>query len=131
MRNMKNLKQETLEAMKENGKTIEDIAWIGCVQFSIPISLFFKLADTEYDDGWGKVEVAGDLQIVFNDNSVLFRKEYDGAEWWGFVDPNKPSSERDDIIALTERHVDEDARKFGYVDTSSIYSINFGDYFED
>ena len=63
---MNNLKEETLSNLESYGKTKEDIQWIGCNKFKIPINLFWKLADREYDSGYGGVEVAPDLLYVFN-----------------------------------------------------------------
>ena len=40
---MKNLKEETLKIMKNHGKTIEDVTWIGCEDFAIPIQEFWNL----------------------------------------------------------------------------------------
>lgn len=103
-----NLKKETLEAMQGYGKTIDDIDWIGSKDFSIPTDLFFKLADVEYDNGYGSPEVAQDLMIVFKDNSAMYRWEYDGSEWWNYISFKKPEVERNDIFALTIGQVSDD-----------------------
>ena len=78
-----NLKTETLEALKEHNKTIEDIKFICSNNINIPIEMFFIKADREYDDGYGGAEVDECLTIVGND-WWLERAEYDGAEWWEF-----------------------------------------------
>lgn len=97
---MINLLEETLGVMYLHGKSKEDIAWIGCEEFSIPTELFYKLADVEYDNGFGWAEVPLDLQIVFNDNSMLYRYEYDGAEKWMYITPVKPQREMSNINNL-------------------------------
>lgn len=89
---MRNLKEETLSELEFHGKTKEDIRWIGCNKFKIPINLFWKLADREYDSGYGGVEVAPDLLIV-GDNWWLERHEYDGSEWWEYKElPKEPET---------------------------------------
>ena len=97
---MKNLKEETLEMMNMFNKTVEDIAWIGGRDFSVPVDLFFKLADVEYDDDYGAQEIAYDLKIVFKDNTAFYRHSYDGKEWWNHISLVRPSVERDDISTL-------------------------------
>ena len=80
-----NFKTETLEALKESGKSTSDIVWIGSYQGDriVDIDEFFRDADFRYDAGYGAQEIAGDLVIV-GDNWWLERKEYDGSEWWEF-----------------------------------------------
>lgn len=90
-----NLLEETINFLKENGKTFADVRWVGCSTFTIDIELFFKLADRNYDDGYGGAEVAQDL-VVVGDDWWLERHEYDGSEWWEFKTlPQKPSETRD------------------------------------
>ncbi len=93
---MKNLKEETLEIMKNHGKTIEDVTWIGCEDFAIPIQEFWELADTTYDSGFGAAKVAQDL-IVVGEDWWLERHEYDGcSEWWEYkVVLSKPEVTRE------------------------------------
>ena len=89
---MSNLLHETIGALKENGKTEKDIKWIGSNEVEIPQEMFFKMADTVYDSGYGGQEVASDLMIVGYD-WWLERHEYDGSEWWEFKTiPNKPKN---------------------------------------
>lgn len=114
-----NLKKETLEILKDNGKTTEDIRWIGGKDITIPKDLFWKLADNEYNNGYGGAEVADDLVIV-GDNWWLERGEYDGAEWWEFKTlPTKPSVEKEVITVIkkysygdTLREIDEQEREY-------------------
>lgn len=76
-----NLKKETLEFLADNNLTIDDIKWVGCLDFKIPIENFLELADKEYDSGFGAQMVAKDLILVGKDFWIE-REEYDGAEWW-------------------------------------------------
>ena len=87
---MMNLKEETIKRLEEHGKKPEEIRWVGCSSFKIPISEFWKLADEFYDSSYGSTEVAEDLLIV-GDNWWLERHEYDGAEWWEYKTvPSEP-----------------------------------------
>lgn len=106
---MKNLKEETLSKLMANGKTLEDIKWIGCKEFKIPINLFWKLADHLYDDSYGAEEVATDLLIV-GDNWWLERSSYDGAEWWSYKTmPEEPKESK--VIPTLFPYLDEDENK--------------------
>lgn len=89
-----NLKNETIEVLKENGKTKDDIVWIGNEEFRIPNNAFWMLANRNYDNGYGGPEVAGDLLIV-GQNWWLERHEYDGSEWWEYKElPKMPKEEK-------------------------------------
>jgi len=83
---MVNLLEETLEILKEIGKKPEDINWIGSEDGEYVCSWkeFIKLANKEYDNGYGAQQVARDLVIVFKDGLWLERAEYDGNEWWEY-----------------------------------------------
>lgn len=97
---MKNLLFETRDVLKEYGKTFEDVKWIGSENFYVDIDKFMELADTEYNSGYGRTEVALDL-IIVGSNWWLERAEYDGMEWWEFKQvPKKPKKELE-LKALT------------------------------
>lgn len=87
---MSNLLQETTQELMRHNKTWNDVLWIGGSNFTISIEDFKKLANREYDDGFGAPEVAQDLKIVGKD-WWLERYEYDGAEEWVYKTyPTKP-----------------------------------------
>ena len=91
---MSNLLQETTEILVGNNKTWDDVLWIGGSKFAISIEDFKKLANREYDNGFGAAEVATDLKIVGKD-WWLERVEYDGAEEWNYKTyPTKPSKQK-------------------------------------
>ena len=91
---MANLKIETFNMLEQCGKTVSDVRWVGSSAFSIPLELFWRLADTFYDKGYGSPEVAIDL-IVVGDDWWLERHEYDGSEWWEYKTiPQKPHDEK-------------------------------------
>lgn len=88
------LLQETTETLMQNNKTWDDVMWIGGSNFTISIEDFKKLANREYDNGYGAQEVAQDLKIVGKD-WWLERFEYDGAESWVYKKyPEKPSEQK-------------------------------------
>lgn len=95
---MTNLLQETLKILTENGKTPKDIRWAGYERsYATPAQIgsfddFMKLADIEYDNGYGSNEIEANLKIV-GDDWWLERGEYDGSEWWEFKTlPAKPEA---------------------------------------
>lgn len=90
---MSNLLQETTGTLRSYNKTWDDVLWIGGSEFTIGIEDFKRLANREYDDGYGSAEVAQDLKIVGKD-WWLKRSEYDGSEWWDYMTlPIKPSEQ--------------------------------------
>ena len=85
------LLQETIDTLKENEKTPEDVVWVGSVAFgSFNWAEFTKLANIDYYDSFGSQEIAKDLLVVGKD-WWLERHEYDGSEWWEYKDyPKQP-----------------------------------------
>lgn len=87
-----NFLQETKGEIEGSGHTTDDIEFIGNRNRTISLGGwegFAKVIDRTYNDGYGGNEVVDDLAIFFRDHSVIFRREYDGAEWWDYI----PSSE--------------------------------------
>lgn len=83
---MTNFGAETISVLARHNYDIEDIEWIGCKYFEIPINEFFDVArKTEYNAGYGSIEMPGDLIISMKDQSYFERAEYDGSEWWRYV----------------------------------------------
>ena len=76
-----NFLQDTLTAIEQAGKTLDDFRWAGNHEGSLSLGWggFKDLADFEYGYDAG---VCKDLVIVFHDGSWLERAEYDGATWW-------------------------------------------------
>lgn len=78
-----NLLKETKEALRNKGyKWPDDILSIQGSDRGISVGLFEKLANVNYDNGYGLQEVAEDLVILMKDGTWFDRGEYDGAEWW-------------------------------------------------
>ncbi|WP_308748477.1 hypothetical protein [uncultured Anaerococcus sp.] len=84
-----NLWEETLDKLKENGSSWEDVNFISCDGFRITKDNFKDVAiKTDYNDGYGRQEIAGDLKLYGN-NFVMIRLEYEGSEWWEYI-PTQP-----------------------------------------
>ena len=86
-----NLLEETKQAIANSGHKIGDIVFIGSEGSGHECSWeqFKKLADFEYDDGFGAPHIALDLVIVFEDGQKMWRHDYDGSENWEFSSPFK------------------------------------------
>ena len=80
-----NLLSETLDTLKENGKTPADVRWVGRESINAKCNWddFAKQANFEYDNGYGGAEIPEDL-VVVGDDWWLEIAEYDGSEWWEF-----------------------------------------------
>lgn len=79
---------ETIKAIKDIGKTVKDVTWVGSRdgEYSIPWEQFAREnSDMDYYSGYGSAEMPLDIVVVFNDNSWLERREYDGSEWWEYA----------------------------------------------
>lgn len=116
-----NLYSETMEVLSRNGKTFDDVIAICGSEFQITKEDFVKYSNTDYDDGFGALEVAEDLVIIGND-FWLERYEYDGSECWEFkvmpeykILPFKP------ITALTVRQRKDDL--IGWVTLSELNEV--------
>jgi hypothetical protein len=100
-----NLYIETDEILKEYNKTWDDIEFISVSYnpekhefsyddkdnktYKLDLLMFILLAkNTNYDDGYGCVEINPSLCIVGKDWWIT-RDAYDGSEWWNFH--TKPS----------------------------------------
>lgn len=88
---MSNFKKETYEAIEKSGHKRDDVMFVGSYdgEYRIDIDKFDKISDFNYDKGFGAAEIATDLIVCFKDGSYLEREEYDGSEWWRFVEPLK------------------------------------------
>lgn len=79
-----NLKQETLEILKDHHKSASSVLFVTNGDRSCSFAAFLKRAENfEYDPGFGTAEVDLDLKVV-GCNWWLERHEYDGSEWWEF-----------------------------------------------
>jgi len=105
-----NLLKETLDILNDSNILEDQILYVAGKKSNIKISWehFKKIADTDYDNGYGGQEVAQDLVIVGND-FWLERSEYDGSEWWSFKKkPDIKGKYQDDKIhSLTVSQAEE------------------------
>jgi hypothetical protein len=74
---------ETNEALRDAGKTCDDVRFIITDKQCGTWAEFTKIANFNYDDGYGGNEIYLSLKIV-GDDWWLERGEYDGSEWWEF-----------------------------------------------
>ena len=83
-----NLWEETIEFLKENNYTWEDVIRIGNNEGYINKSDFKKFAENyNYDNGYGIEYIPLDL-IIEGKGFKMFRGEYDGSEWWRIMYTN-------------------------------------------
>lgn len=102
--NDRNLLDETENIITSNGKSVDDVLWVGDANGWCDWKTFVSLADFTYDSGFGGEEVATSLMVVGSD-WWLERHEYDGSEWWEFKTlPQAPLNKR---TPLTMRRTDE------------------------
>ena len=99
-----NLLQETIGDIKQSGHSPEEIIFIGSEEsgHSCTWAEFQKIADVEYDNGFGCQEVASDLVIVFSDGAKMWRHEYDGSEEWHYSRPFVMPAEQKPIARLID-----------------------------
>ena len=100
---MMNLLKETLEELSKHGYTFDDVVAIYGDDFQITKENFMTVADFEYDDDYGSIEVAFDLRIL-GTNFIMHRAEYDDSEWWHFeyTSLDKIPSQTKTVQALIE-----------------------------
>jgi len=104
---MVNLLKETSHVIEAYGKSTSDVLFVSLTNKSgkegwFTWGEFSKLADFEYDRGYGRREINDSLKIVGED-FWLERHEYDGSEWWEFKTlPEIPSQRgipaKDDLL---------------------------------
>lgn len=99
---MKNLLEETIKELQENGKDESMVKWCGTKNLRFSWSKFKELADVNYDSGFGSTEVAVNL-VVVGEDWWLERGEYDGSEWWVFKSfPKSPVAVRAPLKLIGE-----------------------------
>lgn len=81
-----NLWEETTNKLKEHSLSFDDVLYIQGKDFGITKENFKEVAKrTDYHSGFGAQKVAKDL-ILVGKGWWLERGEYDGSEWWRFVE---------------------------------------------
>ncbi len=95
-----NLLEETINILKDNGKTIFDIEWFGTIDCEYNCDLQ-KLINLDYDDGYGLAEVPAGFVLV-GAGFWLERHEYDGSEWWEYKSMPERPRESKQAVRLIE-----------------------------
>lgn len=111
--------EETITRLEENGKTFDDVEWIGGDDFEISKENFKRISNFIYDDGYGCQEVAEDIKLVGKD-FIMIRWEYDGSEGWQFI-KTKPTGIVREINNLAESEAETYWSDQGYDD---VYFCN-------
>jgi hypothetical protein len=80
-----NLLEETIDVLKRHGKKPTDVLAVGSFdgKYSCTWAEFKKIANFDYDNGFGSQEISSDLTVI-GDGWWLERYEYDGSETWVF-----------------------------------------------
>lgn len=78
-----NFLKETLNKMKENGVSPDDVIYVFNSFGYCSWEEFEKLANFDYNNGYGLIAIDLNL-IVRGSDWWLERGEYDGSEWWEF-----------------------------------------------
>lgn len=89
---MINLLKETEDALSAHKKTGKGVLWVGSTREMWKISwrVFKKIANFDYDNGYGGNEIVSHLVVVGKD-FWLERWEYDGSEGWVYKTfPDEP-----------------------------------------
>lgn len=94
-----NFYDETYKAIVDSNHTIDDIDFFSMVIMDNRKEVQFSFDDFKrnsnfyYDNGFGTAVINLSLKIIFKDGTFMERREYDGSEWWEFVQiPKKDKS---------------------------------------
>lgn len=97
----RNLWEETIDRLKSENKSWDDVLFVTCNDFDISKDNFMETAmNTMYDSGYGGQYIPKDIKIV-GDDFWLDRGEYDGSEWWNFQQAPARKNKEQIIPALT------------------------------
>lgn len=109
---MTNLLQETMKAISASDQTLSDIVFIGSeiTGHQCTWAQFATMADVEYDEDFGRQNVARDLVIVFTGGDRLVRHDYDGEESWRHIKPFRMPEEVHPIMALVRNDPQKGSR---------------------
>lgn len=101
---MVNLLEETLANLSANHKSPNEVIWVGAADGTeiLTFEEFSKMANFEYDSGFGSEEIRSDLVIVGKD-WWLARREYDGSEWWEYLKLPVPAKDQKKLIKIRTR----------------------------
>lgn len=98
-----NFLQETLRIMEVNKVDPDEVVYVFNDFGYCSWEEFEKVANFEYDNGYGVCYVGLDL-VVRGSDWWLERREYDGAEWWSFRRfPEKENQVHTEHLVLKEQ----------------------------
>lgn len=104
-----NLLQETIEELQDHLKEPEDVLWVGnTYEYSISWSEFEKIANIEYNDGVGHLEIYEDLIVVGEGFWLERHYESNGSEWWEYKTfPKQPKNPKkfDSVKTKKDRYL--------------------------
>lgn len=134
-----NLLDETKGEISQSGHSTDDVRFVGSRDGSIGLTWgqAEKVLDIDYDDEYGRQEIAADLVVVFTDGGFLRRGEYDGSEWWEYEPPFRVPTPQKPFkfvklptyrTRLTDDEVGDQGRisgRFGYRDAVSDRHFQF------
>jgi hypothetical protein len=109
---MENLLEETKDKLMNCQKMLKDVLWVGIDDGTEAITWdeFAKMADFNYDDDYGKINIRLDL-VVVGKGWWMERHEYDGSEWWEFKEHPKLQSNHKKLTRIKttpdEQHIYE------------------------
>lgn len=88
-----NLLRETEQVLEDHGHTWDEVTFIGSCdgKYGVTVDHFKRIADVEYDNGFGAAEVPTELVITLRCGANLTRHEYDGSESWEYMPVVKPA----------------------------------------
>jgi len=111
--------EETKEAVIKSGHAVEQVMFVGSSDGKRRLAWpeFAKIADFEYDSGFGAQEIAKDLIVYFVDRTYMVRNEYDGSEWWEYSVP-KLFKDSDESVPYSKLRVSGD--QVGWRDLEEI-----------
>lgn len=118
-----NFLKETLESLREFGLTEADVISVGNDDYRITWDCFKHNADFEYDSGFGGQIICCDLKIYGKD-WIMYRGEYDGAEWWNIIYIPKDISPNFDANKIELRKCDIKFAFFDKANRSESFSNN-------
>ncbi len=127
---------ETLKkTLKKNGKSLVDIQWVGCKDFTIPNENFLELA-AKLQDNFG-ADIAADLLVVGKDFWLERDMQHSGDVWVLRTHPIKPkreyrlktltaktlTEEEDRKATADSRNVDDEHRPYSYLPYSKLWMM--------
>lgn len=102
---MENLLEETKANLEAHHKSPKDVLWVGTSDGSEATTWeeFEKIADFEYDNDYGIIEIRRDLVVIGKEkNWWLERYEYDGSGWWVYREQPKLLKNHKELNKLSE-----------------------------